>query len=66
MTTDSNPKGEHVRRGLLRELLLARAEGLVEGVQILNAHRDEVVTVMTHYGFTDPNRIGGYLDRDLD
>jgi len=46
-------------------LLGARPEALVEAVQILNAHRDEIVTIMTRYGYTDPKAIGGYLDRDL-
>ena len=50
---------------LTNELLRLRPEALVEAVQILNAHRDEVVKVMTRYGYTDPNSIGGYLDRDL-
>ena len=38
------------------ELLAVRPEALVEAVQILNAHRDEVVKVMTRYGYTDPMR----------
>ena len=46
-------------------MLAARPEALVEAVQILNAHRDEVVKIMTRYGYTDPLAIGGYLDRDL-
>jgi hypothetical protein len=46
-------------------VLEARPEALVEGVKILNAHRDEVAAIMTRYGYTDPARLGGYLDRDL-
>jgi hypothetical protein len=32
---------------------------------ILNAHRDEIIKVMTRYGYTEPETFGGYLDRDL-
>lgn len=49
----------------VEQLLAARPEALVDGVRILNAHRDEVVRMMTRYAYTDPTRIGGYLDRDL-
>ncbi len=66
MTTDSTPKGRQVRRYLTSELLRLRPRALVEAVQILNAHRDEVVKVMSRYGYTDPNQIGGFLDRDLE
>ena len=38
---------------------------LIEAVEILRTHRDAVVQVMTRYGYTDPEAIGGYLDRDL-
>jgi 4-amino-4-deoxy-L-arabinose transferase-like glycosyltransferase len=65
MTVDSNPKGRQIRRYLTNELLRLRPQALVEAVQILNAHRDEVVKVMTRYGYTDPNQIGGFLDREL-
>ena len=65
MTTEVNPKGNQVRHELTDLLLAARPEALVEAVQILNSHRDEVVNVMTGFGYTDPNRRGGYLDRDL-
>jgi 4-amino-4-deoxy-L-arabinose transferase-like glycosyltransferase len=54
-----------VRHELARQLFSARPEALVEAVRILNAHRDEVVTIMTRYAYTDPARLGGYLDRDL-
>ncbi len=37
----------------------------MEAVQILNAHRDQVIEVMSSFGYTDPKRLGGYLDRDL-
>jgi hypothetical protein len=42
-----------------------RPEALVEAIGMLNAHRDDVVRVMTRYGYIDPRTIGGYLDRDL-
>jgi hypothetical protein len=65
ITTESNPDGPRVRHDLTDQLLAARPEALVEAVQILNAHRDQVVQVMTRYAYTDPNRIGGFLDREL-
>ena len=66
MTTESPPRpSERVRRDLTAQLLDARPEALVEAVQILSAHRDEIVKVMTRYGYSDPKAIGGYLDRDL-
>src|SRR5699024_5568717 len=54
-----------VNQDLLDQLLLARPEALAEAVQILIAHREAVVQVMTRYGYTDSAWIGGYLDRDL-
>jgi hypothetical protein len=54
-----------VPRSFLDKLLRNRPQGLVEGVQILVDHTDEVVRVMTRYGYTDPATIGGFLDRDL-
>jgi hypothetical protein len=68
ITTEPHPTGPKVRRSatdLLTQLLRIRPEALVEGVQIMNAHRDEVVKVMTRYAYTDPATLGGYLDRDL-
>jgi 4-amino-4-deoxy-L-arabinose transferase-like glycosyltransferase len=65
ITTESNPDGPRVRHDLTEQLLAARPEALVEAVQILNLHRDQVVQVMTRYAYTDPNRIGGFLDREL-
>ena len=50
---------------LTSQLLKRRPQALVEAVQILNAHRDEVVTAMTRSGYADPQSTGGYLDRDL-
>ena len=65
MITESSPKGKPIRHYLTSELLRLRPQALVEAVEILNAHREEVVRVMTRYGYTDPSWIGGYLDRDL-
>ncbi len=63
MTAEPNSRGaRHYRTD---QLLRIRPEALVESIQILNAHREEVVKVMTRYGYTDPSTIGGYLDRDL-
>jgi hypothetical protein len=63
MTREKKPDGP--RHWYVEQLLGRRPQALVEAVEILNAHRDEVVAIMTRYGYTDPNRLGGYLDRDL-
>jgi hypothetical protein len=63
LMTGPNAKGP--RAGRTRTLLNARPKALVETIEILNAHREEIVKVMTRYGYTDPGTIGGYLDRDL-
>jgi 4-amino-4-deoxy-L-arabinose transferase-like glycosyltransferase len=60
---DADPKTMRARQ--VRILLTSRPAALLEAVQILAAHRDEVVRVMSQYGYIDPKRIGGYLDRDL-
>jgi hypothetical protein len=65
MTTETNPNGPKVRHDLAEQLLAARPQALVEAVEILNAHREEVETIMTRYGYTDPKSVGGYLDRVL-
>jgi len=65
MTADSNPQNYLIRKDLTDQLMGEHAQALVEAVQILNAHRDEVVTVMSRYNYTDPRSLGGYLDRDL-
>jgi len=62
-TDEPNPRG--LRHYYAEELLHARPEGLVEAIQILNAHPAEVERVLLRYGYTDPSTIGGYLDRDL-
>jgi hypothetical protein len=49
----------------LEQLMARRPEALVEAVRMLNSHRDEIVRVMTRYGYTDPKWVGGFLDRDL-
>ena len=68
VTTQPNPKSPQsieIRRYFLDRLLKARPEGLVEGVQILIDRPEAVVRVLTRYGYTDPETIGGFLDRDL-
>jgi hypothetical protein len=61
----ANPSWPVNRRQLLDYLLESRPQALLEAVQILNDHREEVETVMSRHGYIDPNRIGGYLDRDF-
>jgi 4-amino-4-deoxy-L-arabinose transferase-like glycosyltransferase len=65
ITAESKPNGPQIRHDLVRQLIAARPEALVEAVQILNAHQDEVVKFITRYAYTDPQSVGGYLDRDL-
>lgn len=48
-----------------RELLRARPEALVEAVRIVIARPEAVRTVLTRYPYTDPEAVGGPLDRDL-
>ncbi len=65
LMTNEDPKAKQIRHDLTGQLLAARPEALVEAVRILNAYRDQVVKIMTRYAYTDPLRVGGYLDRDL-
>jgi 4-amino-4-deoxy-L-arabinose transferase-like glycosyltransferase len=65
MTSDPVAETVSFRRFLLDRLLKARPEGLVEGVEIMIAHPEDVERVLRRYGYTDPRSIGGYLDRDL-
>jgi hypothetical protein len=65
MTTQSNHNSRVVQVDLTKQLLAARPQALIEAVRILNAHRDEVVLIMSRFGYTDPNLVGGFLDRDL-
>jgi hypothetical protein len=65
ITSKANRNRHAVQLELTRQMLAARPQALVEAVEILNAHRDAVVTVLTRFGYIDPARIGGYLDRDL-
>jgi hypothetical protein len=46
-------------------LLRARPKALVEAVEILIARPDAVRTILQRYPYTDPDDVGGYLDRDL-
>jgi hypothetical protein len=65
VTSDPSPKGVETRQYFLDRLLVARPEALMEAVEILLGHRNAVTLVLTRYGYTDPDTIGGYLDRDL-
>jgi hypothetical protein len=48
-----------------RELLHARPEALVEAVKIVIARPEALEKVLTRYPYTDPDRIGGPLDKDV-
>jgi hypothetical protein len=48
-----------------RQLLRSRPEALVEAAAIITTRTDAVRTVLTRYPYTDPDTIGGYLDREL-
>ncbi len=63
---DPNPQSMPYRKELLRQLLEVRPRGLVEAVEILNARRDDVIRVMSRYGYTDTRTLRGYLDGALD
>ncbi len=65
LTSQPSRKSNQTRQFLLVRLLNARPEALVEAARILIDHPDAVVRVMTTYGYTDPETIGGDLDRDL-
>ena len=47
------------------DLLKKRPQALLDAVEILCRRPDAVRAVMTRYAYTDPEHIGGYLDRDL-
>ena len=65
ITLQPNPKALEIRRFLLDRLLAARPKALVEAAQVLIEDPAAVVHVLTRYGYTDPQAIGGYLDRGL-
>jgi hypothetical protein len=46
-------------------ILKGRPQALVEAIEILIRRPEAVRTVLTRFGYTDPDTIGGYLDRDL-
>ncbi len=48
-----------------QNLLRIRPEAIVESIRILITRTDDVHAVLTRDLYTDPNDIGGYLDRDL-
>jgi hypothetical protein len=62
---EPSPDARSAHSALVDQLLEARPQALVEAVQIINEHRNDVVTVMTRYNYTDRRLIGGFLDRDL-
>lgn len=63
LNPDGTPSSFH--QGLLDQLLRARPEALVEAAEILTDRPAAVVRVMTRYGYTDSNDIGGYLDKEM-
>lgn len=65
MTSQPSAGAVQTRRFWLDRLLKARPEALVEAAQIVIGRPDDVARVLTTYGYTDPETIGGYLDRDL-
>ena len=60
-----NPRSPQVRHELTDQILAARPQALVEAVEMLNRHRDQLVHIMTRYSYTDVEREEGFLDRDL-
>jgi hypothetical protein len=62
---DPADKRPTIRRDLFDQLMEARPRALVEAIQMINKHRDEIITVMTRFGYTDHQRLGGFLDRDF-
>jgi hypothetical protein len=69
-----SPGGERLRAILMRFdgpapeqrfaaiLLRARPDAVLEAVEILIRRPEAVRTVLTRFGFTDPDAVGGYLD----
>ena len=62
LTRYDQPKDRHI---FSEPLLHARPEALVEAVKILIDHPVAVRKVLRRHSYTDPDSIGGYLDRDL-
>jgi hypothetical protein len=65
ITAESDADPKQPRHFRAKKLLQIRPEALVEAVEIINTHRDQVERVLTRYGYTDPRTLEGYLDRDL-
>jgi hypothetical protein len=65
VTLQANPRAVETRRFLLDRLLVVRPKALVEAARMLIGNPSAVVSVLTRYGYMDPQAIGGYLDRDL-
>lgn len=57
--------GHEGERFYAQFLMRARPEALVEAVQIVISRPDAVRTVMTRYPYTDPETVGGPLDKGL-
>jgi hypothetical protein len=58
---DRPDKNQYPSRVLLRQ----HPEAVLDAVEILIAHPDALRTIMLRYPYTDPQTVGGYLDRDL-
>jgi hypothetical protein len=58
-TGDRNILASIMRKDLFDQLMGEHAQALVEAVQILNAHHDEVVKVMSRFNYTDSRSLGG-------
>jgi hypothetical protein len=53
------------QRDYSRDLLRRRPDALLDAAHILTQRPDDVERVLTRYGYTDTELLGGYLDRDL-
>ena len=51
MTAEPNPNG--LRHYFTEPVASRRPEALVEAIQIMNAHPDEIERVLLRYGYTD-------------
>jgi hypothetical protein len=65
ITSQPNPRAVETRKFLLDRLLVVRPTALVEAARMLINNHAAVVSVLTRYGYTDPQAIGGYLDSGL-
>jgi hypothetical protein len=65
MSTLSRYDGKTPGRRFSQRLLRGRPEAVREAVEIIIKRPDDLRTLMRRYPYTDPELIGGYLDRDL-